>query len=55
MAVPLFNDAQLGAFPPTLPIGFINCVNPTHVVRLTLSTGDTVVFGTVEQMMRLIT
>ena len=57
MAVPqpLFTDAQLTGVPQTLPDGIYVAANPSHMVRLTLSTGETVTFGTVANMMRLIT
>lgn len=51
----LFPDAQMAPFAMTLPMGVEAPVNPTHVVQLTLSTGEQVVFGTVAAMMRLIT
>ena len=51
----LFVDAHFTGLPATLPNGITNAVNPTHVVRLTLSTGDVVVFGTVLNMLKLIT
>jgi hypothetical protein len=57
MAVPqpLFTDALLAAVPMTLPVGVAAPLNPTHMVRLTLSTGDVVSFGTVQNLMRLVT
>lgn len=51
----IFQEAQFTGVPATLPVGINAPVNPTHVVRLTLSTGDTIVFGTVATMMQLIT
>ena len=57
MAAPaaLFTDAQFVGIPATLPVGIDAPVNPTHVIRLILSTGDTIVFGTVANVMKLIT
>ena len=52
---PLFTDAQLGAYAQTLPVGVLAAPNPTHLVRLTLTTGEVVTFGTVSNMLRLIT
>ena len=43
----LFTDANFTGVPATLPVGIATPVHPTHVVRLTLSTGDTVVVGSV--------
>ena len=53
--LPLFADAQLGSLPATLPVGIAAPTNPTHMVRLQLSTGEIVTFGSVLNMMRLIT
>ena len=55
MATPLFGDADFVGVPPTLPTGVTVPTNPNHLVQLSLSTGDTVVFGTVLNMMKLIT
>ena len=57
MAAPaaLFTDAQFVGIAATLPVGINAPVNPTHVVRLILSTGDTIVFGTVGVLMKLVT
>ena len=55
MATPLFGDADFAGVPPTLPTGVTVPTNPNHLVQLSLSTGDTVVFGTVLNMMKLIT
>ena len=51
----LFTDANFTGVPATLPVGITTPVNPTHVVRLTLSTGDTVVVGTVLNLCKLVT
>ena len=57
MTTPLFTDGQLGAYLATLPDGLTiaQVTNPTHLVRLTLSAGEVVTFGTVLNMLKLIT
>jgi len=50
----LFPDGSLDAYAQLIPSGK-KVTNPTHVVQLTLSTGETVVIGTVATLMRLFT
>jgi hypothetical protein len=56
MSVPqaLFPDGSLDAYAQLIPSGK-TVANPSHVVQLTLSTGETVVIGTVATLMRLFT
>ena len=58
-ATPLFADGSVidstGArVPMMLPIGVAAPDNPTHVVSIELSTGATVVVGTVGELLRLL-
>lgn len=57
MATPaaIFTDAMFTGIPQTLPVGVNAPLNPTHVVRLAMSTGDTIILGTVDTLMRLVT
>ena len=55
MPLPLFSDAQFSGIPATLPVGIDAPTNPSHMVRLLLTTGEIVTFGSVLTMMRLIT
>ena len=56
MSVPqaLFPDGSLDGYAQLIPSGK-TVTNPTHVVQLTLSTGETVVIGSVATLMRLFT
>ena len=59
MTTPLFADGSVidstGArVPLMLPIGITAHENPTHVVSIELSTGATVVVGTVSELLRLL-
>ena len=53
--LPLFSEAQFADVPATLPVGIDAPVNPTHMVRLLLTTGEIVTFGSVLTMMKLVT